>query len=171
MGIIQWQKSLFSSQFLIALLAAAPMLVVRNICEEFVWRGFLFSSLNKLRISNLQNDLAIGVIWTFWHYPFYKAYANLYHELAWYVYIPLFSMGTIITSVIYGELRRRSDTVWTSVILHTVANGFINTLILEKFISIEKDMAWLIAPTVDNVGYIAIMLVASVLFVKVISKK
>lgn len=43
-------------------------------------------------------------------------------------------LGTIISSVVYGEIRRRTRSVWPAVLLHwmgnTLANGLLTTLVV-----------------------------------------
>jgi len=142
------------NSILLFICLAIPGAFIKNIFEEFIWRGYLFSSLNAEDVPRLQNHILIGIIWGLWHLPYLDAFSSIYHDLNWYIYVPLFLIGVVLTSIIYGEVRLRSGTVWTAVIMHTMANAVVNTLFLQEFIQLKRGFEWVISPSVDNIGYI-----------------
>ena len=157
---------MLESSFLTAVGLALGANFIKNIFEELVWRGYLYSTLDKQNIKGLQNHLVVGLIWAAWHLPYLDAFTRIYHDMAWYIYVPLFFVGTILTAILYGEIRRRSGTVWTAVLLHTTANAFVNTLFFEEYIFLAKDYAWLLAPSIDNLGYIFLIGTLAILIYK-----
>jgi len=142
------------SGILLFIVLAIPGAFIKNIFEEFVWRGYLFSSLETEDVPRLHSHVLIGMIWGIWHLPYLDAFSSIYHDLNWYVYVPLFLIGVVLTSIIYGEVRRRSGTVWTAVVMHTMATAVVNTLFLQEFIQLKNGFEWVISPAVDNIGYI-----------------
>lgn len=165
-GSVEKLKAIWSTTFISAVVIAIPLQFIKNIFEEFVWRGFLFSKLEAQNIFGWKNDLIIGLIWGSWHLPYIDGFTSIYHEMSGYTYIPLFIIGVLATSLIYGEIRRRSDTVWTAIILHTMANAFVNVLFLDQYIALNEGKEWWIAPATDNLGYIFLTIVLGLTLLK-----
>ena len=46
------------------------LVFLKNISEEFTWRGYLTYSLNKSGMPRIQNHLIVGLIWIAWHVPY-----------------------------------------------------------------------------------------------------
>lgn len=44
---------------------------IKNIFEEFVWRGYLTSKLLQLKLNDWWLYLIVGTIWGAWHIPYY----------------------------------------------------------------------------------------------------
>jgi hypothetical protein len=44
-------------------------------------------------------------------------------------------LGIIPTAIVYGELRQWTNSVWPPLIIHTSANVFFDSLILQRFFS------------------------------------
>ncbi len=149
-----------------AVAIAIPASFVKNLFEELVWRGYLTAELDDRSLSPLQVHVVVGVVWGLWHLPYLDSFSGIYHDLRWPVYGPLFLAGVVVTAVIYGEVRRRSGTVWPAVVMHTMANATVNTLFLEEHIRLDSDRPWLVAPAVDNVGYLVLVaLIATALVI------
>ena len=166
-GSINSLKPIYNFTFLTALLLAIPAQFIKNLFEEFVWRGYLFSSLEQQGIRAWKNDLIVGLVWALWHIPYLDGFTRIYHDLSWTLYLPLFIIGVIATAFIYGEIRRRSQSVWTAVILHTMANAFTNVLFFEKYIELNSGKEWWSSPTIDNLGYIILIIFTAFLLAKI----
>lgn len=149
-----------------AILFAIPISFIKNIFEEFIWRGYLTPSLDQAGYSRFQNHLLVGSLSAIWYLPYLDVYTKVYHDLDWYVYLPLFFVGTIVTAFIYGEVRLRSGSIWTVVLLHTMANAVVNSLFFEDFLCLEYASAWFLAPTVDNIFYILFVSIAAWLMMR-----
>jgi membrane protease YdiL (CAAX protease family) len=148
-----------------AALAAAIPLFIKNIFEEFTWRGYLTPQIDKMGMSRFKNHLIVGVIWALWHLPFLDLMIRSYSPLSFWVAFPLMFIGIIVTAFVYGEICIRSATVWTAVILHAVGNSITNPLFSMKIIKLVPGKEYIASPTIDNMAYIMLMfIVAVVLF-------
>ncbi len=146
-------------------LASIIPLFIKNIFEEFTWRGYLTPQIDKMGMSRFKNHLIVGGIWALWHLPFLDLMIRSYSQLSLWVAFPLMFTGIIVTAFVYGEIRIRSSTVWTAVILHTVGNSITNPLISMNIIKVVSGKEYIASPTIDNMAYIFLMfIVASILF-------
>ena len=147
-----------------ALVSLIP-LIIKNIFEEFTWRGYLTPQFEKMGMSRFNNHLTVGIIWALWHLPYLDIMIRSYSQLSLWVAFPLMILGIIITAFVYGEIRLRSNTVWTAVILHAVGNSITNPLVEMNMIKLVSGKEYIASPAIDNIAYIFIMLVvACVLF-------
>lgn len=148
-----------------AALSAVIPLFIKNIFEEFTWRGYLTPQIEKMEMSRFKNHLIVGVIWALWHVPFLDLMIRSYSQVSLWVAFPLMFTGIIVTAFVYGEIRIRSSTVWTAVILHTVGNSITNPLISMNIIKLVSGKEYIASPAIDNLAYIFLMfIVASILF-------
>lgn len=53
--------------------------------------------------------------------------------------------------IVYGEIRLLTNSVWPAVLMHTMRNAFIDTLILKKFIEIRAGYSFLMMPSPDGI--------------------
>lgn len=95
--------------------------VTFSLAEEFGWRGYLLPKMLSEIPSRIKASIAVGFIWAFWHYPLiimggYGAAGNLALTL------PLFTILVLLLSIITGELRVRSRSVWPASWFHSVHN-------------------------------------------------
>ena len=130
--------------FVGAVLAAVPWLFVKNIVQEVGWRGYLTPKLRSLGLGDLVNHAIVGVVWAIWHIPYYIGilaassyddYTSL--ELTWFLAI-LFP-GLVAGSIVYGELRLATDSVWPPIIAHTVSNALVFTLLFDDYVDVSSD--------------------------------
>jgi membrane protease YdiL (CAAX protease family) len=146
-------------------LSAAGVAIVgslmKNIFEEFAWRGYLTPRLENAKVPALVNHLIVGVVWWAWHLPYYyflfdRAQLDLYLTMD----LNLFIVGALFllfpTSILFGELRLASKSVWPGFILHALINGLSMPLILSGFISLEGVLGVILSPTND--GYLVSIL-------------
>ncbi len=146
-----------------AALAAAVPSFIKNIFEEFTWRGYLTPQVDKMGMSRFKNHLIVGVIWALWHLPFLDLMIRSYSQLSLWVAFPLMFTGIIITAFVYGEIRMRSATVWTAVILHAVGNSITNPLFSMNIIKLVPGKEYIASPTIDNMAYIILMFIVAVI--------
>ena len=91
--------------------------------EEIGWRGYLFPEL-ETRVGFTKASLATGAIWAVWHFPGiiwggYNAGGPMLLSLV------AFSIMLMSLSVIAGDLRSRTGSLWSGVVLHASHNLFI----------------------------------------------
>lgn len=100
--------------------------MARTLGEEIGWRGFLLPRL--VGQAGFTSGCALsGCIWAVWHYPVllfadYNAGTRPAYALA------CFTLMVIAAAFIWGWLRLKSGSLWTSVILHASHNVFIQAI-------------------------------------------
>jgi len=130
-------------------LVAAALLAgfVKNICEEFAWRGYLTPRLDALGWPAWASALLVGVIWGAWHLPYWFGFMapgdfQAYTSLSRAAFIPLACAAFVPAAFAYGELRRITSSVWPTVVLHTVGNAIILTLLLGRLVEFKSSLAF-----------------------------
>ena len=87
------------------------------IFEEIAWRGFLLPTLMRQR-SALSSAVIVGLIWAFWHVPFYGA--KIIEEPLWFL---SFSIGVMCLSLIFAGVYLLSRSVLATIVLHWHINA------------------------------------------------
>jgi CAAX protease family protein len=91
--------------------------------EELGWRGLLAPRAVRL-VGFTKASLAVGVIWSLWHYPLIlvllpKARPSLPVPYALFC----FTTSVVAVSFFYTWLRLRSQSVWPAAVLHSASAG------------------------------------------------
>lgn len=118
--------------------------MVFALCEEWGWRGYLEPRLTALNVPELPRHLWVGLIWAIWHFPL--IFSTDYTEIQYALFLPIFVIGVTITAIVYGQLRKVSGTVWTSVLMHGSANTVAWTIIQNNSITFNSKLLAYIAP-------------------------
>ena len=71
-----------------------------------------------------------------------------------------FLLGTMSVSIVYGEIRILTNSVWPAVLMHTVGGACVGTLMLYGLFEIRTGMEFLVSPGVE--GLLSIVLFALV---------
>lgn len=132
-----------------AILAALIPNFIKNIFEEFAWRGYLAPKMQFVLKNQIIGHILVGMIWFSWHLPYYLVLlspADLQKStsLSFGLFMLMGLLGIIPTAIVYGEIRARTNSVWPAVLIHMTANLFFDTLIIEKFFSFSSAAAELI---------------------------
>lgn len=119
---------------------------VKNLFEEFAWRGYLTPRLDSLGWGVGASSVLVGVIWGAWHVPYWIGFLALadfeaYTSLNLAVFVPLAFVAFIPAAFAFGELRRVTGSVWPTVVMHTVGNVIILTLLLNRLIAFKSGLA------------------------------
>lgn len=137
---------------------------IKNIFEEFVWRGYLTTKLLQLQIKDTWLYLIVGGIWGIWHLPYYLFFlpeGQISQILP--VERGVFALLAIVTmifwTVMYVELYRITGSIWPAVILHMSEDSVINHLVLDQHIVIAPGKEFLISPISGIVSMILYLLV------------
>lgn len=147
----------FAQAVAIALIAG----FVKNIFEEFAWRGYLAPKMYALQMNILTAHLLVGAIWAAWHIPYWLYFLESsdlqsFTTQSLAIFMLLGSMGIIVSSIAYGEIRIRTNSVWPAVLMHTAGNAFVNTLFILNFIQVDSDMEILASPGQEGILSIAL---------------
>jgi membrane protease YdiL (CAAX protease family) len=137
---------------------------VKNILEEFAWRGYLTPRLAATTGNPWRIHLLTGLIWAGWHIPYWIYFVDVRQFTA--LPLPVFAASAaftlVITAVTYGELRLLSHSVWPGVILHSVANGITAALVLHGLLQFNGGAGILFSPGNDGLVHSILFAVAGV---------
>ncbi len=158
------------------LLAALVGNFFKNIFEEFAWRGYLAPKINKLGWNSFASHIAVGLVWAGWHLPYYIGLLDptdihKYTPLNMSVFIPFVFLGLIAASVVYGELRLLTNSLWPALLLHTIGNAIILTLLMENFVSIKTKAHFLFSPSFEGLLMILLCLLTGIVLNRVRVKR
>lgn len=129
---------------------------IKNLFEEFAWRGYLAPKVNALGLNAYVSHVIVGVIWAVWHIPYLlflldPTVLQATTTQSTMTVIPQMIIGLVAASVVYGELRLLTASVWPAVLLHTVGNAFVDGLILQKSFQVAPGMEFLFSPAPQSV--------------------
>jgi hypothetical protein len=77
-----------------------------------------------------------------------------------WTFVPLLLAGTISQSVVYGEIRLATGSVWPAWAMHTIGNAFGNTLLLSGFIRLSTGREMVFSPGAEGVIGMILMFAA-----------
>ncbi|MDO5558297.1 MAG: CPBP family intramembrane metalloprotease [Oscillospiraceae bacterium] len=114
-------------------LAVASMAAgfIKNIFEEFSWRGYLTPKLIQIKLSDWWIYIISGAVWGLWHAAYYLVFLpDTYFE-------SISRPGMILTgcllmmvwSVMYVEIYRLTRSVWPCVIMHSAEDAVPTALV------------------------------------------
>lgn len=109
------------------MVAAIVSILLKNLFEEFYWRGVVAPQLLNTKLPPLAAHLLTGVIWSAWHLPYWFVFlspAEIANASGLSVgsFVVLAFIALTLQSILYGELRLMSGSVWPAYLLHTVSN-------------------------------------------------
>ena len=137
--------------------------LVKNLFEEFAWRGYLTPKVNSVVKNTLVGHLIVGLIWAGWHIPYYLALIDQ-ASLAAYttqklaVFLPMVVLGTTVAGVLFGEIRLITGSTWPAYLMHMMSNAVIMTLLIDGFIQVDSRSAFLFTPSWE--GLCSMLLIA-----------
>lgn len=115
---------------------------IKNLFEEFAWRGYLTPRLAAAGVPDEANHVLTGLVWAAWHVPYYlffldRATFALIAEHGQPLFFVMMVAGVVSLAFVYGELRLLTGSVWPLVVLHTVGNALTGTLLLNGVLRME----------------------------------
>lgn len=104
---------------------------IKNIFEEFAWRGYLTPKLIQLKLNDWMLYLVSGLVWALWHAAYYMVFLpDSYFETTSRVGFLLIGCVLMVAwSVMYVEIYRLTKSVWPCVLMHALEDG-VPTLLL-----------------------------------------
>ncbi len=147
-----------------AFAAGLVPMFIKNILEEFAWRGSLAPRVYSLGLNDYLGHSIVGLVWGTWHIPYFlffvdRADIRSYTTLGLTAFIPLAIVAMISWAIVYGEIRLLTDSVWPVVLMHLIEDAFAAELLLQGFVKIVPGMDWLISPAVGIVSIISFAVV------------
>jgi membrane protease YdiL (CAAX protease family) len=147
-GMISFSTSATMGVFAQAFAALFVSQILTNIFEEFGFRGYLAPKMYTLPLNILVAHVLVGLIWGLWHIPYLTAITP-YTTESMFTLLPRFLLGTIAVSIVYGEIRLLTNSVWPAVLMQTAAGMFVGALMLDDFITISSG-GWLFTPVLEG---------------------
>lgn len=131
------------------------MSLMKNIGEEFAWRGYLTPRFKALGLGSFTNHMLTGVIWGLWHIPYWlfllgPDIINEYSNLGATGFIVMGLIGIFPTALVYGELRLKTDSLWPAFLAHNVTNAMSAQLVMEGFVNINPNAEIIFTPGLDG---------------------
>ncbi len=132
---------------------------IKNIPEEFVWRGYLTPKLYSLGIHDFKLYALVGIIWGAWHIPYYiyfldREIINEFTSLNLSLFISLSFIITIAWSIVFVEIWLLTKSIWPAVLMHMVEDAFVNPMVLDSAFKIVGNKDLLIHPVMGVVSII-----------------
>ncbi|MCQ3936193.1 MAG: hypothetical protein DPW18_03995 [Chloroflexi bacterium] len=130
--------------------------LIKNIGEEFAWRGYLTPRFQTLGLSGFANHALTALIWGLWHLPYWLFFLgsdviNQYTSLGQGWFIALGLIGLFPTSLVYGELRLKTGSLWPAYLAHNMTNALSASLILEGFVKLKPGAEFIFSPNLDGI--------------------
>lgn len=127
--------------------------LIKNVFEEFSWRGFLASKLIGARHSDLTIYLVTGLIWGLWHLPYYLFLLDgTLISTTLDVPRPLFALLAMLVlmgwTVVQVELFRLSGSVWVPLLLHSIHNTVIDPIGALGYATMPTPLGLIFSPIV-----------------------
>ncbi|WP_242239700.1 type II CAAX prenyl endopeptidase Rce1 family protein [Bacillus cereus group sp. BfR-BA-01309] len=104
---------------------------IKNIFEEFSWRGYLTPKLIELKLNDWLIYLVSGLIWALWHAAYYLVFLpNEYFESISRLNMLLSGCILMVSwSIMYVEIYRLTKSVWPCVFMHALEDAVPTVLI------------------------------------------
>ncbi|WP_313804123.1 type II CAAX prenyl endopeptidase Rce1 family protein [Cytobacillus sp.] len=104
---------------------------IKNIFEEFAWRGYLTPKLIELKLNDWMLYLVSGLVWALWHAAYYLVFLpDSYFEATSRMSFLLIGCVLMVAwSIMYVEMYRLTKSVWPCVLMHALEDG-VPTLLL-----------------------------------------
>lgn len=139
---------------------------IKNIFEEFAWRGFLFAYLEKAKMNDWLLYFLNGLIWGMWHITYYMFFLpdEYFTEISRPMMVVVGTVLMIFWSPMFVELRRLSKTVWPCVILHSMEDAVPTMLFVTASVfQIKESCFVMLDPTRGIVPTVLVFIVGLVL--------
>lgn len=137
--------------------------MVKNIFEEFAWRGYLTSRLNAIKLHPFANSILTGLVWASWHVPYYLYFLDrrvleAHTTLSMPAFIIMAFLLLPLQALAYGELRLLSKSVWPAWLLHNIANALSLPLLSNGFVTLNMGIGGvLLSPGSEGLVYSVLM--------------
>lgn len=163
-----------SPSYLAAFLAVLAVQAIKNPIEEFIFRGYGTRTAMALGLRGAAAPhLLVGVVWALWHLPLYLVWTSpsdmsLVTSLSWPLFLPLLVAGLVAASLVYGELRVQTGSIWPGVVLHSMSNAVATPLLVNGHLGFSGHADAFFAPIASS---IAMMLLFGALGLLLLSRR
>ncbi len=132
-------------------LASLGVFAIKNIAEEFVFRGFLTGRFAKTRLAGLPGHVLTGLIWAMWHLVYWytllpEGKIAEVSGLSTHAFVLVGFVALTLQSILLGELRLVTGSIWAGWLLHTLNNAFLAGLVAAHAVPRGDLTAMLLTP-------------------------
>jgi membrane protease YdiL (CAAX protease family) len=111
--------------------------------------------LHALGLSSFANYLLTSVVWGGWHIPYWLFFLgpetiNKYTDMGITNFIIIGVIALFPISIVFGELRLKTGTLWPAYIAHTMTNAISAQLVVNGFIRFKPLAQYFYAPGTDG---------------------
>jgi membrane protease YdiL (CAAX protease family) len=169
-GVAEIKDTAYAEVFAFAAPMAA-MLLVKNVFEEFLFRGYFTTLTQESRFCGLSAHLLTGVVWAVWHLPYWLVFlgpeqVELFGGIPLSYFITLAFLSLPLQSIFYGELRLISGSLLPPYLFHVVTNLITLALIQGKFV-VPKGLGGLVlAPSSHGILYTVVLACVGLLMMR-----
>jgi len=135
--------------------------IILNILEEFAFRGYLAPKMYSLGLNTWVAHALVGLIWGAWHLPYLRAITPYSSESLWTL-VPRFLAGTVAASLVYGEIRLRTRSVWPAVLMQIAGGTTIGAVMLSGILAIRPAHAFWATPVIESLATILVFGLAGI---------
>jgi len=120
--------------------------MIKNVFEEFAWRGYLTPRFTALGLNPYLAALFTGLVWAGWHVPYYLHFLDrsMLQQVTSLEPAALIVLALVLLplqALLYGEIRLQSGSVWPVWLLHTLENAFTAALFTGGFVTMTAGAA------------------------------
>ncbi len=129
--------------------------LLKNVGEEFAWRGYLTPRFKALGLGNFPNHMLTGVIWGLWHVPYWlflldPELINEYSSLGMTGFILMGLIAIFPTALVFGELRLKTGSLWPAFLAHNAINAINAPLVLGGFVTFKSNTEFCFSPGTEG---------------------
>ena len=126
---------------------------VQNFFEESGFRGYLAPRAFSLGWNPLLVHVLVGLVWGAWHIPYLRAIiapVAPYAAENMVILAPRFLLGAVAASLVYGEIRFRTNSIWPAVLMQSIGGSFIAVVVLNSGMIFDSGSAFIFLPMVEG---------------------
>lgn len=135
--------------------------MIKNVFEEFAFRGYLAPKIYSLSLNTFIAHAVVGLVWGLWHVPYIRAITT-YSTEALATLVPRFLLGAIAASVVYGEIRLKTNSVWPAWLMHTVGATVAGVPIICGLYHFSDNSGTCVLPVFESWMMIGLFLLAGI---------
>jgi len=155
LGYVEWQEMNASNIKLVVVVFSQTFLLqmVQNTFEETGFRGYLTPRAYSLGWNALWVHVIVGLVWGIWQVPYLRqvlAHMVPYADENMLTLVSRFLIGTISLSLVYGELRLLTNSLWPAVLMQAIGGSFVAALVLNTILTFKTVGATIFMPMVES---------------------
>lgn len=131
--------------------AGLGVFAAKNVIEEFIFRGFLTGRFAETRLAGLPGHVLTGLLWATWHLVYWftllpEGKIDEVSGLSTPVFVAFGFVALTFQSILLGELRLVTGSIWAGWLLHTINNVLLAGLVAANAVPRGDFVAMLVTP-------------------------